>query len=152
MKIKRLFVDEGMGAFDKITFEKRSSVIRNPDGSIVFEMNDILVPSHWSQVATDILAQKYFRKAGIPVYLKKVKEEGVPHWLSASAADEEKLKEISEAERYTSETDARQIFNRLSGCWTYWGWKHKYFETEADAHNFYNELCYMLAMQMAAPN
>ncbi|MGH2574901.1 MAG: vitamin B12-dependent ribonucleotide reductase [Ignavibacteria bacterium] len=152
MKINRFFVEQKKNAFDNIEFEKRSSVIRNPDGSIVFEMIDIMVPKHWSQVATDIIAQKYFRKAGVPKFIKKVPENGIPGWLSRSEADIEKLSEISQEEHYTSETDSRQVFNRLAGCWTYWGWKYKYFDSEADALNFYNEMCYMLAMQMAAPN
>ncbi len=152
MKINRLFVDKGKTAFDLIEFDTRSSVIRNPDGSIVFEMNDIRVPSHWSQVATDIIAQKYFRKAGVPVFLKKVEEEGIPEWLYRSEPDMEKLNDIIEEERYSSEKDSRQVFSRLAGCWTYWGWKHNYFSSENDAKNFYEELCYMLAMQFAAPN
>lgn len=152
MKIDRLFVNDTRNPYDSIEFDKRTSVIRNPDGSIVFEMIDIIVPKHWSQVATDILAQKYFRKAGVPRIMKKVHEEGIPVWLQASAADHEAMNDIAEAERYTSETDSRQVFNRLAGCWTYWGFKHGYFNTEEDALSFYNEHCYMLAMQMAAPN
>lgn len=152
MKINRFFVKEGSSAFDLIEFDNRTSVIRNPDGSIVFEMNNIKVPNHWSQVATDILAQKYFRKAGVPVYLKKVHEKGVPVWLQRSESDLEKMKNFSEEDRYTSENDSVQVFNRLAGCWTYWGWKHNYFSTESDARNFYEDLCYMLAMQFAAPN
>lgn len=152
MKIERLFISDSGNPYEKIKFEKRTSVIRNPDGSVVFEMNDVIVPSKWSQVATDILAQKYFRKAGVPRILRKVYEEGVPLWLQRSEPDHEAMKEIPELERYTGERDSRQVFNRLSGCWTYWGWKHGYFDTEQDALNFYNELCYMLAMQMAAPN
>ena len=152
MKIKRHFTDKGKTAFESIEFDKRSSVIRNPDGSIVFQMIDIFVPKHWSQVATDILAQKYFRKAGVPKFLKKVKEEGVPEWLWKSEPDEARLNDISPEERNISETDSREVFHRLAGCWTYWGWKHKYFDKEDDAVNFYQELCYMLAMQIAAPN
>lgn len=152
MKIKRLLVDKGKAAFEMIEFEKRTSVIRNPDGSIVFEMNDIMVPKQWSQVATDILAQKYFRKAGVPRHLKKIEEKDVPGWLWRSEPDEEKLNILTEEEKYTSETDSREVFHRLAGCWTYWGWKHKYFNNEDDAVNFYQDLCYMLAMQMAAPN
>ena len=152
MKIDRLFAGESNSPYDKIEFDKRTSVIRNPDGSIVFEMIDIVVPKAWSQVATDILAQKYFRKAGVPKVLKRVHEDGMPVWLQASAPDLDAMKDISETERYTSETDCRQVFNRLAGCWTYWGWKHGYFNTEEDASAFYNEHCYMLAMQMAAPN
>jgi len=98
MKINRVFVSKGKTAFDQIEFDTRSSVIRNPDGSIVFEMNEIKVPGHWSQVATDILAQKYFRKAGIPVFLKKAEEEGVPEWLQRNEPDEERLSKIIEEE------------------------------------------------------
>ncbi|MEO6696180.1 MAG: vitamin B12-dependent ribonucleotide reductase [Ignavibacteria bacterium] len=152
MKIDRSFVNKGESAFDTIEFDIRSSVIRNPDGSIVFEMNDIKVPAHWSQVATDIIAQKYFRKAGIPIHLKRIEEKDVPNWLQRSEADETKMKDFHNEEKYISENDSRQVFNRLSGCWTYWGWKHNYFTTEDDAKHFYEELCYMLAMQIAAPN
>ena len=152
MKIDRLFAGESNNPYDKIEFDKRTSVIRNPDGSIVFEMIDIVVPKHWSQVATDIISQKYFRKAGIPRVLKRVHEEGVPVWLQASEPDMEAMKDIPESDRYLSETDSRQVFNRLAGCWTYWGWKYGYFNTENDALAFYNEHCYMLAQQMAAPN
>src|SRR5687767_10020923 len=127
MKIDRLFVNETKNPYDTIEFDKRTSVIRNPDGSIVFEMIDIIVPKAWSQVATDILAQKYFRKAGVPRFMKKVHEEGVPEWLQASAPDFDAMADISEAERYTSETDSRQVFSRLAGCWTYWGFKNGYF-------------------------
>ena len=145
MKVKSIFVDAGNSPQEKIEFEKRNSVIRNPDGSIVFEMIDIIVPKSWSQVATDIIAQKYFRKAGIPKFLKKVYEEGIPVWLQRSEPDSAKLSEIGPEERYTSESDSRQVFHRLAGCWTYWGFKHKYFNSEADALNFYNDLYYMLA-------
>jgi ribonucleoside-diphosphate reductase alpha chain len=152
MKINRVFTANSEHAKETIEFEKRSSVIRNPDGSIVFEMNDILIPKHWSQVATDIIAQKYFRKAGVPKHLKKVEEEGVPEWLQTSEMDEEKLSELDNEERYGAETDSAQVFSRLAGCWTYWGWKHNYFNTEEDAKNFYDEMFYMLAMQLCAPN
>jgi len=152
MKINRQFLSAGESAVGIIEFEKRSSSIKNPDGSTVFEMNDIYIPTHWSQVATDIIAQKYFRKAGIPKFIKKVKEEDIPEWLSVSEPDREKMKNLSDEECFTHENDARQIFHRLAGCWTYWGWKHNYFDSEEDAKNFYNEVVYMLAMQIAAPN
>ncbi|HEY3250457.1 MAG TPA: vitamin B12-dependent ribonucleotide reductase [Ignavibacteria bacterium] len=152
MKINKLFAVDTASPYETIEFEKRSSVIRNPDGSIVFEMIDIVVPKEWSQVATDILAQKYFRKAGVPKALKKVNEDGIPAWLERSEADLETMKKVPEIERYTSETDSRQVFNRLAGCWTYWGWKYGYFDSENDALSFYNEHCFMLAKQMAAPN
>lgn len=152
MQIKRFYTESGKDPLSSFNFEKRTSEIRNPDGSIVFRMEDVFVPSHWSQVATDIIAQKYFRKAGVPKLLKKVREKGVPIWLQSSKADLEKLELLPEKERYSSETDARQVFLRLAGCWTYWGWQGKYFDSEDDAKAFHDELVYMLANQMSAPN
>lgn len=152
MKIKRLFTEESKDPLVSIKFERRTSEIKNPDGSEVFKMEDVLVPSEWSQVATDIIAQKYFRKAGIPKLLKKKKEAGVPEWLQPSESDIENMNKLPEKERYTHEHEARQVFNRLAGCWTYWGWQGKYFDTEEDAKAFYDEMMYMLANQMAAPN
>ncbi len=153
MKFERLYTESKWKTpYESIKFEKRRSEIKNPDGSKIFEMKDVVVPSSWSQVATDIIAQKYFRKAGVPVKLKKVQEKGVPKWLQRSVADEKELNKLDEDKRYTHETDSRQVFNRLAGCWTYWGWKHDYFDSEEDAKVFYSELCYMLANQMAAPN
>lgn len=111
-----------------------------------------MVPSGWSQVATDIIAQKYFRKAGVPAALKRVSEKGVPKWLQRSEPDDKTLGNLPEKERFKNENDSREVFNRLAGCWTYWGWKHDYFDSEQDAKVFYDELCYMLAAQMVAPN
>jgi len=152
MKIDKVFLVKNETALDKIEFEKRSSIIRNPDGSVVFEMDDVFVPKLWSQIATDIIAQKYFRKAGVPKYLKKIREKGVPEWLSRSKIDEEKCATLKNDEKYTHENDTRQVFHRLAGCWAYWGWKHNYFDTEQDAKYFYDELYFMLANQIAAPN
>ncbi|TVQ04377.1 MAG: vitamin B12-dependent ribonucleotide reductase [Balneolaceae bacterium] len=153
MKFSRFYTKpDWKTPYDPITFEKRRSEIKNPDGSKIFEMADVFVPSGWSQVATDIIAQKYFRKAGVPVNLKKVAEKGVPRWLQRSIADEKELGKVEKKKRYTHEIDSRQVFNRLAGCWTYWGWKYDYFDSEDDAKIFYDELCYMLATQMAAPN
>ena len=152
MKIDRLFTKEGLDPLSAFEFAKRISEIKNPDGTIVFRMEDVTVPSGWSQVATDIIAQKYFRKAGVPKLLIKSNEEDVPEWLQPSLPDTEKLKQLSEKERYTSENDSRQVFSRLAGCWTYWGWKGGYFDSESDAKTFYDESIYMLANQMAAPN
>ncbi len=151
MKINRLFTTAGKDPLESIEFVKRTSEIKNPDGSIVFKMDEVIVPKDWSQVATDVIAQKYFRKAGVPKLLKKIKEDGVPKWLQPSTADS-KLEELPEKDRYTSETDARQVFHRMAGTWTYWGWKANYFDTEEDAKAFYDELMYMLAKQYAAPN
>ena len=158
MKIKRLFTMEGESPYQSMEFENRSSIIRNPDGSVVSEWEKVSVPTDWSQVATDIMAQKYFRKAGIPKHLKVAKERGIPAWLQPSLHDQAKQEqEAAEAktsgdDSTTSETDAREVFHRLVGCWTYWGYKNNYFDTEEDARAFYDELCHMLANQMAAPN
>lgn len=152
MKINRLFTSTGANAFATIEFVKRDSEIRNPDGSIIFQMKDILVPAFWSQVAVDIIAQKYFRKAGIPKLLKRVNEPGIPAWLCPSVGDEENLAKLPLQERYTGEHDSRQLFHRLAGCWTYWGYKANYFKSEEDAKVYYDEMSFMLANQMAAPN
>jgi len=152
MKFKRLFTESGKTPFESVRFSERSSEIRNPDGTAVFSAKSIQVPSAWSQVAVDVLAQKYFRKAGVPVALKRIPEEGVPEWLQRSEPDQKALESYQAPERFKGETDARQVFHRLAGCWTYWGWKHDYFDSEADAETFYAELCYMLASQMVAPN
>ncbi|MEX0890349.1 MAG: vitamin B12-dependent ribonucleotide reductase, partial [Balneolaceae bacterium] len=153
MEFTRLYTKkEWDSPFGEIRFEPRKSEIKNPDGSVVFNMEDVIVPESWSQVATDIIAQKYFRKAGVPVHLRRVPEKGVPGWLQRCVADEKKLEDLDEEKRYSHEIDSRQVFHRLAGCWTYWGWKHDYFDSEEDAKVFYDELCYMLAMQMAAPN
>jgi ribonucleoside-diphosphate reductase alpha chain len=152
MQINRFFTEPDKEPLSSIEFTTRTSEIKNPDGSVVFKMEDVKVPKQWSQVATDIIAQKYFRKAGVPKLLKKVKEKGVPVWLQPSKADTDKLEQLPEKERYTSETDSSQVFHRLAGNWTYWGWIGKYFDTEEDAKAFHDELVYMLANQMAAPN
>ncbi|AYM62504.1 vitamin B12-dependent ribonucleotide reductase [Agrobacterium fabrum] len=152
MRIERRFTKPGQSSYAEIEFRKAVSEIKNPDGSVVFRLADIDVPAQFSQVATDVLAQKYFRKAGVPKLLKKVEENDVPSFLWRSVADEKALKELPEAERYGSETDARQVFDRLAGTWAYWGWKGKYFSTEEDASAFKDELAYMLATQRVAPN
>lgn len=152
MRIDRFYTKKGEDPLSIVEFVKRQSEIKNTDGSSVFKMEEIIAPSGWSQVAVDIIAQKYFRKAGVPKLLKKKEEAGVPKWLQASIADEEKLKQLHERERYGSETDCRQVFNRMAGCWTYWGWKAGYFDSEEDARAFYDEHLYMLASQISAPN
>lgn len=151
MKINRLFTVEGKDPLYTVEFVKRTSEIKNPDGSIVFKMEDVIVPKEWSQVATDIIAQKYFRKAGVPKLLVKVPEEGIPVWLQRSEADP-KLNELPEKDRFNGETDSRQVFHRLAGTWTYWGWKAGYFDSEEDAKAFYDEHLFMLTNQLCAPN
>ncbi|HEX9742052.1 MAG TPA: LAGLIDADG family homing endonuclease, partial [Nitrospiraceae bacterium] len=115
---------------------KRSSEIRNPDGSIVFKLDNIDIPEQWTQLAIDILAQKYFRKAGIP----QTGSDGKP----LTGPDGKPVP--------GGEHDARQVFHRLAGCWTHWGKTYGYFNTKEDAAAFYDEMCHMLARQMAAPN
>ncbi len=152
MRIERRFTKPGQSPYAEIEFRQAVSEIKNPDGSIVFRLADIAVPAQFSQVATDVLAQKYFRKAGVPKVLKKVEENDVPSFLWRSVPDAEALKALPENERFGSETDARQVFDRLAGTWAYWGWKGKYFTSEEDALAFRDELAYMLATQRVAPN
>lgn len=135
-----------------MAFRAADSEIRNPDGSIVFQLKNVDVPAEWSQVACDVLAQKYFRRAGVPHRLTKVAEADLPEWLWRSQPDDVALTALPEAERYGSERSARQVFERMAGAWTYWGWKGGYFDSEADARAFHDELCYMLAAQICAPN
>jgi len=152
MKITRRFTQAGQSPYATIPFRRATSEIKNPDGSVVFRLEGFEVPEHWSQVAADILAQKYFRKAGVARALKKFEETQVPSWLWRSIPDEAALADLPEKERFAGETDARQVFDRLAGTWTYWGWKGGYFSSEEDARAFYDEHRYMLANQMAAPN
>ncbi|RVG57880.1 vitamin B12-dependent ribonucleotide reductase, partial [Sinorhizobium meliloti] len=152
MKIERRFTKAGQSAYAEIEFRKATSEIKNPDGSVVFRLADIDVPAQFSQVAADILAQKYFRKAGVPAKLKRVEENDVPSFLWRSVPDNDALKALPKEEQYGSETDARQVFDRLAGTWAYWGWKGGYFDTEEDASAFRDELAYMLATQRVAPN
>jgi len=152
MRIERRCTKEGQSPYTDIAFRLTTSEIRNPDGSVVFRAENIEVPEQWSQVASDVLAQKYFRKAGVPSRLKKVEEESVPSWLWRSAADEAALNDLPETERFTGEQSCKQVFDRLAGTWTYWGWKGGYFSSEEDARAFFDEHRYMLAMQMVAPN
>ncbi len=124
LKINRFFTKDGVSPFDQYEYEIRSSVIRNPEGDAVFEMNNVEVPTSWSQVATDILAQKYFRKAGVP------QEDG----------------------SLGSENSIKQVAHRLANCWRKWGDEYGYFATKKDANVFYDELAFMLTGQYAAPN
>ena len=152
MQVERKYTKSGQDAYADIEFRQATSEIKNPDGSIVFRLENIEVPASWSQVATDILAQKYFRKAGVPAALKRVEENSIPSWLWRSVADEAALDRLPEKSRIIGEMSSKQVFNRLAGTWTYWGWKGGYFNTEEDARAFYDELCFMLATQKCAPN
>src|SRR4051812_49624416 len=144
MRIERRFTTEGRDAYDGIEFRKTTSEIRNPDGSVVFQLANVEVPADWSQVACDVLAQKYFRKAGVPVTLEPVAQEGVPSWLWR--------KKAAAGTDTTGERSAKQVFDRLAGTWTYWGWKGGFFDTESDAQAFFAELRSILPARMGAPN
>ncbi|MGJ8615806.1 MAG: vitamin B12-dependent ribonucleotide reductase, partial [Sulfitobacter sp.] len=144
MKIERKFTKVGQDAYADLDFITTVSEIRNPDGSVVFKLDNVEVPSSWSQVASDVIAQKYFRKAGVPSKTKKIKEKGVPEFLWRGAP--------AEGATMGGETSSKQVFDRLAGAWAYWGWKGGYFTTEEDAKAYYDEMRHMLASQRAAPN
>lgn len=152
MRIERHYTKAGQSPYQDIEFRQTKSEIRNPDGSTVFSQNGIEVPAAWSQVACDVLAQKYFRKAGVPARLKRVEENAVPSFLWRSIPDEDALSHLPEKERIVGETSAKQVFDRLAGAWTYWGFKGGYFDSEVDASAFFDEMRFMLARQIAAPN
>ncbi|NQY59883.1 vitamin B12-dependent ribonucleotide reductase [Cognatishimia sp.] len=144
MQIQRRFTTAGQDAYADLEFLTTTSEIRNPDGSIVFKLDDVEVPTSWSQVASDVIAQKYFRKAGVPSKLKKVKEKDVPEFLWRSVP--------ADGAEMGGETSSKQVFDRLAGAWAYWGWKGGYFTTEEDARAYFDEMRHMLATQRAAPN
>jgi ribonucleoside-diphosphate reductase alpha chain len=152
MRIERRFTTAGRDPYSGIEFRLATSEIRNPDGSRVFHLPDIEVPASWSQVACDIIAQKYFRKAGVPARLMPVVEDDLPDWLWRRTPDEAALAELAPAERAGSERSAKQVFDRMAGTWTYWGWRGGYFDSEEDARAFFDEMRVMLCRQMAAPN
>ncbi|MDE2913276.1 MAG: vitamin B12-dependent ribonucleotide reductase [Paracoccaceae bacterium] len=168
MKLERRFTREGEDAYSGIRFRETASTIRNPDGSVVFALNGVEVPEGWSQVAADIIAQKYFRKAGLARNFDRVPEAGVPEFLWRSMPAESGADELGTETRssdgdagsgdglnsdpYDGERSARQVFDRLAGAWAYWGWKGGLFDTEADARTYVDEMRFMLARQMAAPN
>src|SRR5580693_1707461 len=115
MRIERRYTKEGQSPYADIAFRLTVSEIRNPDGSVVFHADNAEVPEQWSQVASDVLAQKYFRKAGVPAHLKKVEEESVPSWLWRSVADDKALAALPEKERFSGESSCKQVFDRLAG-------------------------------------
>ncbi|CCQ73696.1 vitamin B12-dependent ribonucleotide reductase [Magnetospira sp. QH-2] len=152
MRITRHFTTVDESPYDSFEFRTTSSEIKNPDGTVVFHAEEIEVPSQWSQVACDVLAQKYFRKAGIPAALKQVEENDVPSWLWRSVPDDKALAKFPESQRTSGETSAKQVFDRMAGTWTYWGWKGGYFDSEADARTYFDEMRHMLCAQVGAPN
>lgn len=136
LRFDRHYTKDGVDPYSQFTYVKRSSIIRDSDGSIVFKMEDVEVPEQWSQVATDIIAQKYFRKAGVPQF----NDDGTPKRNPDGTA------------MLGSERSVKQTVHRLAGCWRYWGEKHGYFASERDAQVFYDESAYMLLGQLVAPN
>ncbi|MDR3191920.1 MAG: adenosylcobalamin-dependent ribonucleoside-diphosphate reductase, partial [Treponema sp.] len=145
MKYQRLFTEAQSGPYKDIRWEKRRSEIRSPDGKAIFEEDTVIVPSFWSQIATDIIAQKYFRKAGVPAD----KSGEWKRWAAGGGAED--IAEFPLPED-GAEHDSRQVFHRLAYTWMDWGRKNGYFDGEEDARAFYDETCYMLARQIAAPN
>ena len=136
MKIHRRYTRADQSVFDTVEWTTRSSRITNMDGSVVFEMNDAEVPAQWSQLATDIMVSKYFRKAGVP---------------QRDANGHVKTDAKGRAET-GPERSVRQVVHRLAGCWRAWGERYGYFDTADDAQAFYDEVAYMMLHQMAAPN
>ncbi len=124
LQFSRRFTREDISVYDMFEYDYRTSVIRNPSGETVFEMNNVEVPKQWSQIATDILAQKYFRKAGVP------QPDG----------------------SLGRETSAKQVAHRMANGWKAWGERYGYFASEKDAQIFYEELVYSILNQMAVPN
>ncbi len=124
LRFHRRYTNDAVNVYDMFEYDYRTSVIRNPSGETVFEMNNVEVPKQWSQIATDILAQKYFRKAGVP------QPDG----------------------SLGRETSAKQVAHRLANCWRVWGEKYGYFATAKDAQVFYEELVYSILNQMCVPN
>jgi ribonucleoside-diphosphate reductase alpha chain len=143
MKFERKFTAEGKGPYEGIHWERRSSEIRNPNGKIVFHMDNVIVPSFWSQIATDIIAQKYFRKAGVSAQTEMAWTKFLPDSQTSLAAP---------SSIPGSEHDARQVFHRLAYTWCLWGREAGYFDSPEDETIFYEEHLYMLVHQIAAPN
>ena len=144
MHIERRFTKAGQSPYQGVNFVKKDSRITEFDGTVVFEANDILIPESFSQVATDVMAQKYFRRAGVPEESVPVPEEGVPEWAQRRVP--------AEGTNFRGEVDAREAFDRLGLTWAYWGLKNGYFDDEENALAFADEVRHMMARQMVAPN
>ncbi|NBN62255.1 adenosylcobalamin-dependent ribonucleoside-diphosphate reductase [Pannonibacter tanglangensis] len=152
MRIERLFTRDGADAYSGISFRSHTSEMRTHDGRVLSRLEDIEVPAQFSQVAADVLCQKYLRRRGVPMRLKRIAEPGVPVWLQRQEADHAALAALPESLRSGGETSARQAFDRLAGAWTYWGWKTGTFADETEARIFHDEMRAMMALQVGAPN
>ena len=150
--IERRFTSVEQDPFDLFDWIEMDVEIRNPDGSMADTVEGVKLPSGFSGVPGKVCAQKYLRKAGVPKHLRKVPEDGVPVWLQRSTPDHERLQTLDAGNRMGGETDGRELFRRLAGTWTYWGWKYGYFASEADARAYFDEMCYLIASQRSAPN
>ena len=124
LQFQRYYTNDSKSVYDLFEYDYRTSVIRNPNGEVIFELKNVEVPAHWSQIATDILAQKYFRKAGVP------QEDGT----------------------LGRETSVKQVAHRMADCWRQWAEKYNYFYSKEDAQVFYDELVYTILNQSCAPN
>ena len=152
MRIERRFTVKDADPYDGIDFHIVDSQTRAASGATLSALSGIEAPAHWSQTAVDILAQKYFRRSGVPAAVKRVKESGVPAFLQRAVPDIAALAKTDPDRRMGGERSARQVFDRLAGAWGYWGWRSGLFDDEASAAAFIDEMKYMLAMQIAAPN
>lgn len=152
MQINRRFSQKYGAAYGANAFKRANSEIRSFSGETIFEMRDVEVPKDWSQTAIDILAQKYLRKAGVPAVTRKVPEKGVPKFLQRSMPNVAALAKLPADQRYGPETSAQQVFDRMAGTWAYWGWKGGYFDDEAAAEAYLDEMRAMLVAQIGAPN
>jgi len=152
MIVERRFTTAGEDPFDLFSWISMDVEIRNPDGTMADSIDGVQFPSGFEGVPGKIAAQKYLRKAGVPTYLRKVAEEGIPVWLQRSEPDHEKLQTLDPKDRFAGEIHGRNLFRRLAGTWTYWGYKYGYFASEADARAYFDEMCYLIASQRSAPN
>ncbi len=150
--IERRFTSVGKNPFDQFEWVSMDVEILNMDGTVAHAIEGVMLPTGFEGVAGKVCAQKYLRKAGVPVHLRKVQEPAVPLWLQRSVPDEEKMQKLPAEERFTCEMDGRELFRRLAGTWTYWGWKHGYFVGEDDARAYYDEMCFLITSQRSAPN
>ncbi len=152
MRFERHFTAAKGGPYQGIRFRRTDSALKAASGEVVHAIADVEVPADWSQTAADILAQKYFRRAGVPAATRRVPEKGVPDFLQRSVPDVAALAKLAPEKRYGPETSARQVFDRLAGAWGYWGWKAGLFSGAGEAEIFVDEMKAMLARQIGAPN
>ncbi len=152
MRFDRYFTKSDGGAYQGLRFRRVDSALKAASGEVLHALRDVEVPADWSQTAADILAQKYFRKAGVPAATRRVAEKGVPDFLQRSIPDVAALAKLAPEKRYGPETSARQVFDRLAGAWGFWGWKAGLFDGAGAAEIFVDEMRAMLARQIGAPN